>query len=311
MFQSYPITLDGLTMAWGGITEFYDDDSNSIVCMKLDGWQGAPARRLVQTDRPGADGAFDGDAYRGVRTIGVEGRFFAQTEVGRTVLERRITAICADPTRYYAFTVADAVNPLTAYVRLAGEVKAVPTSKIRGELSLSLTAPNPLRQGAWTTSLAPTGSLGTGGIAAGSAAVTTGIVSTEPGIASGTPDILPAVTVTNTGSAPAILVAEFVGGTDPALVRLSDGSTVSINTTLAPSDSLFLNLSPHYAHDVPGQAAGTFMYGRSVYGPGGYAGAGGVTVYNGSWPVLNPGEQQQFLFTGGGFGKVHVRPMYW
>ena len=308
MFQSYPITLDGLTMAWGGITEFYDGDGNSIVCMKLDGWQGAPARRLVQTDRPGADGAFDGDAYRGVRTIGVEGRFFAQTEVGRTVLERRIAAICADPTRYYAFTIGDAVNPLTAYVRLAGEVKAVPTSKIRGELSLSLTAPNPLRQGVWDSYSIPLATPGVGGVVSTSP----GVVSTSPGVVAGTAGSPTSIAVTNSGTAPALIVAEFQGpSTNPSIIRTSDGAQVQATTVLGASDSLRVNLSAAYAHDVPGMPAGSFMYGRSVYGPGGYAGGGGLTVTNGVWPVLGPGETSTFVITGGGPGVIHVRPMYW
>lgn len=308
MLESYPITLDGCTFAWNGITELLDADSNSLICTKLDGWFGAPARRLAQVDRPKADGSFDGDAYRGPRTITFEGQYFAMDPLRFRTLERALAGICADPKRRYPLVVADELGPLTAYVRHAGEVKLSPVSDVNGILSMSLTAPDPLRQGPWSSYAIPAAAPGTGGVVSTSP----GVVSSSPGVNAGTAPSPTTITITNPGNAPAILVAQFDGpATSPSIVRASDGAQAQLGATLLAGDSLLVNLSAQYAHDVPGMTAGTFLYGRSVFGPGGYAGGGGLTVTNGVWPTIGPGETATFVITGGGPGQVHMRPTYW
>jgi hypothetical protein len=313
VYESFPITLDGFTFAHGGITELPDAGGDSLVCTKLEGWEGAPGRKLVQTERPGADGVFDGDAYRGARTLTLEATAYSGTQPGLRALLRRLAAICADPRAHYRFTVTDPAGTLSAYVKASGEVKTEPISSLatnlhRGIVSLGLSAPDPLRMADWVSTAVPPFTPGAGGIVA-----TTGVVSTAPGILAGTAPAPTTVTVTNPGTAPAILVAEFDGPTSaPAVVRTDNGAEVRVpGAVLNAGESFYVNLSHHYAHDVPGQPAGSFMYGRSAYGPSGYAGGGGLTVVNGVWPELGPGETATFLFTGGGAGTLHVRPTYW
>lgn len=307
MLESYPITLDGLTFAWNGITELPDADDNSLIVTGMDGWSGAPARRTVSTDRPGADGAFRGDAYRGVRTIGLDGEYFSRDGLRLRTLERQLAGICADPTRLYPLTVTDELNPLTAYVELAGEVK-LDARGFRGVFSLALSAPDPRRFGPWTTSTLPVAVPGSGGVVASAP----GAVATAPGLASGTAPTPTTVTVANSGTGPAQLVAQFDGPvTSPSILKTSTGEQVALGGSIPAGQSLWINLSAQYAHEVPGQAAGSYMYGRSVFGPGGYAGGGGLTVVNGSWPALAPGEVATFLLLGGSSGALHMRPTFW
>lgn len=305
--ESHPITLDGFTFAGYGTTEIPSADLTSLICTGLDGWAGAPARRTAHTDRPGADGAFRGDAYRGVRTISLDGMYYAQSYLDLRRLERRLAGICADPTRLYPLTVADEVSPLTAYVELAGEVKLAGKGR-RGVLSLALAAPDPRRFGPWVTSNLPTPVAGSGGVDSTSP----GVVSTAPGVVSGTAPTPTTVTIANFGTGPAQLVAQFDGpATSPSILKTSTGDQVILGGSIPAGQPLWINLSAQHAHDVPGQTAGSYMYGRSVFGPGGYAGGGGLTVVNGVWPTLAAGEVATFLLTGGSSGALHMRPTFW
>jgi len=313
-WESHPTTLDGFTFAAYGTTEILDERGNSLVVEKLEGWEGAPARRTQHTDRPGADGSFRGDAFRGPKSLSLEAKWLSPNVTELRTLSRRLAAICPDPRRLYPLTVADELSPLTAYVETTGDVKIDTTvtlnpPRFEGILSVGLVAANPLRQGPWQSSQIPAFTPGSGGIVATSP----GIVSTAPGIVAGTAPAPTSITLTNTGSAPAIIVAQFDGpSSSPGIVRTDGAGEVrAVGATLEAGQSMWVNLSHHHAHDVPGQPAGSFMYGRSVYGPSGYAGGGGLTITNGVWPALAPGETATFLITGGGPGSVHLRPMYW
>ncbi|MER5671164.1 hypothetical protein [Pseudonocardia alni] len=308
MFESYRIMLDGFTWAWNGETEFPDDEGTSLICTGLDGWHGPPARRSQLTDRPGADGAFRGEAYRGSRTIALEGKHFAADGRRLRTLERRLAGICADPARLYPLRVEDELNPLTAYVELSGEVKVAPTNYDTGVVSLSLTAPDPTRFGDWITSTIPAPTEGVGGVVSDSP----GVDASGDGVLAGTAPSPTSITVTNPGSAPAVVVVEIKGPSSSPSVFVTDtGAQLNLAATLYDGESMFINCSTQYAHEVPGQALGTYMFGRSLFGPGGYSGGAGLTVVNGVWPVLPPGGTATFLITGGGPSAVHVRPTYW
>lgn len=308
MLDSLPITLDGLTFAWGGITELLDSEDNSLIVTSVDGWMGAPARRTAHTERPGADGAFRGDAFRGTRGVTIEGRYYAQDVTRLRLLERRLASLCADPRRLYPLTVQDHSGPLTAYVELSGEIKVAPVKPWYGEFSISLLAPDPRRFGTWMSGSVGVPDAGSGGvIATGSGAIATG-----SGLAAGISPTPTAVTLTDPGTTGSLLVAQFTGpATNPSITKGSDGTQVTLRGNLGAGESIWINLAPQQAHEVPGMPTDTFLHGRSVFGPGGYAGGGGLTVVNGAWPAIRPGETANFLFLGGGPGSLHLRPSYW
>lgn len=308
MLDSYPITLDGVTFAWNGITELTSEDETSLIATNLDGWLGAPSRKTVHTERPGADGVFRGDAYRGARVIQLDGNYYAPDGPRLRTLERKLAAICSDPRKLYPLVVADELNPLTSYVELAGDVKLAPLSSDRGVFSLSLIAPDPRRFGPWTTASVGAFSGGTGGVVSAAP----GVVSTAPGVDAGTAPTPTTITVANPSTGPALLVVQFTGPvTNPSVLKTGDGSQVLFSGSLNSGEDLWVNLSTQPAHEVPGMPSETYLHGRSLYGPGGYAGGGGLTVVNGKWPTLLAGETATFLISGGAPGSVHMRPTYW
>ncbi len=133
-------TLDGLVFG-GGVDpatgcEYYASE--------VTGWLGAPAWRTNRQAALGAHGEYSGPQWREGRTITIEGRVACPTEQAREAAERRIGALCDDPTATYDLVRLEPSGPVRAGVRLGGEtLVSMGRGRLHLDYSIPLYAPDP------------------------------------------------------------------------------------------------------------------------------------------------------------------------
>ncbi|GJF06606.1 hypothetical protein [Pseudonocardia sp. D17] len=301
------VTLDVLKASHGPTHEQYvDANGTAWICTSIKGWLSAPARRTKHDERPTGDGAHRSAAYRETRSMSIEGRFFPLSDAVGWDTADRLLAICPDPGERYPMVVDGAVRPLLAYVEQAGEVLVDQTGPRQWDWSVPVIAADPYRYSVAWASVGPSsaGTDGVGGIATSGS----GIVTSSPGIATGTAPTLATATVTGTGTVDSQVVYQVTGPTAGVQVAdLAGTSIVGVRGNLAAGESLFINTSGRVAFDVPGCPTPIPAYGAVLGG----ANARGAVWVTGGWPRLRPGEIRTYRLTGAtGAGTaltVHTR----
>jgi hypothetical protein len=124
-----------------------DQDGNIWVWETISGWFGNLPVRGASIDRPMMDGAYDGPAPFGGRTIEVGGTLVAPTRAALQHGLDKLAGVLARNIRRAQFTVDEGVVGLIreASVRLGGPTMIERTGPISATWSLSLFAADPLR----------------------------------------------------------------------------------------------------------------------------------------------------------------------
>jgi hypothetical protein len=115
------------------------------------------------------------------------------------------------------------------------------------------------------------------------------------------------VSVTNSGTADAYPVIEFVGPLEsPELSDITTGEIVRYDGVLESGEHVVINCDSFTAMDYPGQAVLL----------GGTADRGNLLAIVGDWPRVGPGETRSWVFRAAsnnplGAVAVYLRPAWW
>lgn len=307
------VTLDSLSVGGGyAYSGAPVVDGVEYILTGLKGWEGSPAPKTNRTARPGTHGSFRGDAFRDVRSFEVSGvaSSVTRSHTISTLANRRLRAICSKPDRLYRMDVNDDVSTLSSYVELDGEILTDPREGFDWSFTFSipLAASDPRLYGPWQSVSAAPPTPGTGGVDSSTGA---GVVSTGSGVDAGTDAVYSTASVSNTGTAPGLLVAQFIGpATNPIFINTLDGRQVMLRGVLESGMSLWVNMSPQDAYEIPGMPDGSYLEGRTVSDGFTFSGGGSLTVANGIFPDFPEGSSATYKFFNGQ-GIVHARPAYW
>lgn len=132
--------LDGLTFG------DRDDTGCEYYVTNVTGWKGAPTPRTNRQPIVSAHGAYSSPQWRDGRAITLEGRVAAPSETARELAERKLAALCDDPTTVYTLTCTEALGNVRAEVVLNGETLVdISRGRLHLDFSIALFAPDPRR----------------------------------------------------------------------------------------------------------------------------------------------------------------------
>lgn len=304
------VQLDGLVASQGTHEQYIDPDTGTAwICTSLSGWRTAPARRTRHTPRTTSDGATRSAAYRDVRGLMLEGRFFPRDAVQGAVDARLVTGLCPDPGERYPLHVDEADQTLVAYVEQGDEIVCDPVREdALWDFQIPLLAADPYRYAAqWVSATSEgTGLDGTGGIDFTSP----GPSFAAPGLAMGTSPSPIECVVRGIGTYPLQLVYQVLGPTSGVQIVDQDGtSVIGLRGQVAAGESVFVNASALDAFDVPGALVPVPAYSAVIATQSARS-----AVWATSYPVVRPGEVHRIRMSGAiGAGAaliVHARGVY-
>ncbi|MBP2341127.1 hypothetical protein JOF41_007381 [Saccharothrix coeruleofusca] len=239
--------LDGIEFNGGVDT----DTGCEFYVTNATGWKGAPAVRASRQNVMGAHGAYAGPQWREGRPITLEGRVACPTEEARELAERKLAALCDNPSGTYTLVCTEALGDVRAEVVLNGETLVnIARGRLHLDFSLALYAPDPrkyLAEQSQPISL-PTPGTGLNWQAGAGAGLDW---STGGGLDWGVPETSGAEVVVNSGTAetwPRYRLDGPSNGIDPPLVMpvisLSTGQQLPYSGTLLQGEFLLIDTHP-------------------------------------------------------------------